>query len=183
MGSESEKHLHLTTSYLKGNGCDVGSGGMPVIRNCVSIDLPQEQYDSYTSKTYPNELIQYRGYGTDLPFKDGVLDFCYSSHLLEDYLDWWPPLREWTRVVKPGGYLIILVPDQERWQAALRRGQPPNCSHRHEARVGELSEYAPKLGLEVIEDRLCDPVGLDYSILFAGRKQSLACAPEAYIQQ
>ena len=48
-----------------------------------------------------------------LPFEDNEVDFIYAAHLLEHiYLDKVPEyLREWMRVLKPGGKLAIVVPD------------------------------------------------------------------------
>jgi len=107
-----------------------------------------------------------------LPFDTGSLDFVYSSHLLEDFLDWAPVLKEWVRVLKPGGKLIVMVPDRQLWNHAVRDlGQPPNCSHQHESREGELSEYAPMLGLDVVEDRLTKEYENDYNILFVAIKR------------
>lgn len=162
--SETSKHRPTTVPYCTGNGIDIGSGGDPVVPHAISIDVitPYADY---------GKGIQWRGDALDLPFKDATMDFVYSSHLLEDYHDWWAPLREWVRVLKPGGHLVILIPDRERWHAALMRGQPPNCAHRHEGTVGELTTYCGGLGLEVIMDRYAIPEDpKDYSIVFIARK-------------
>jgi predicted SAM-dependent methyltransferase len=90
--------------------------------------------------------------------------------LLEDFEDWNPMLNEWVRVLKPGGYLVILVPDRELFQAALAAGQPPNDAHRHESHEGEMSTYATARGLEVIEDRLTECFPGDYTIMGVFRK-------------
>lgn len=162
--SETSKHRALTAQYCEGNGIDIGSGGDPVVAQAVSIDLP----DPYSEQ---GNVIHWRGDALDLPFKDRVCDFVYSSHLLEDFFDWWAPLREWVRVLKSGGHLVILIPDRERWAAALERGQPPNCSHKHEGQVGELTTYCSHLGLHPILDQFALPDDpLDYSICFVGRK-------------
>lgn len=171
--SETSKHRPLTVPYCQGNGIDIGSGGDPVVPNAIQVELNLAHYLEYRSGEIPANPIQWHddSAALNLPFKDAVLDFVYSSHLLEDFFDWWPPLIEWVRVLKPGGYLVILIPDQERWQAALRRGQPPNCAHRHEGRVGELTTYCGRLGLQVIEDRLAIPEDpFDYTIAFIARK-------------
>ena len=69
-------------------------------------------------------------------------------------------------MLKSGGYLIILVPERERWAAAIARGQSPNCSHAGpEPVLGEMSEAARKVNLIVVEERLTDLWPEDYSIL------------------
>jgi SAM-dependent methyltransferase len=97
------------------------------------------------------------------------LDYVYSSYLLEDFLDWQPIVREWGRVIRPGGFLVILIPDHERFSEAVRRGQPANPSHQHEGRPGELSETMAKIGgFRVVRDEFADDE--DYSILFVAQK-------------
>lgn len=170
--SETAKQRQHTTQYCIGNGVDVASGGDCVVPWAISLDLPADEYCAYTSQSDPeNEKFQWRGLATDLPFKDKTLDFVYSSHLLEDYLNWGPVLKEWVRVLKPGGNLIVMVPEMKLWAEAVRRGQIPNYSHRHEGKVGELSTYAEGLRLEVIEDRLTNSFPGDYSILFVARRK------------
>lgn len=80
--------------------------------------------------------------------------------------EWSGLLSEWVRALKPGGILVILVPDAELWAKALAAGQPPNDAHKHEANLGELSSIALKIGLTTIRE---ERVG-DYSILFVARK-------------
>jgi SAM-dependent methyltransferase len=168
--SETSKYRHLTMKYCDGCGVDVASQGDPVVPWAMNFDLPQAEFDHYNSNHPPRGPIQLRGHGDKLPFEDNSLDFVYSSHLLEDYPDWTPILKEWVRVIKPGGMLVILIPDRELWLAALANGQPPNDAHRHEGKVGELSTYAHDLGLRVIEDRLTNCFLGDYSILFVATK-------------
>lgn len=50
---------------------------------------------------------------TDFPFEDNCVDCIYSSHLLEyfDRTEVVPILKEWRRVLKPGGILRTAVPD------------------------------------------------------------------------
>lgn len=168
--SESGKYLHLTQQYCKGNGVDIGSQGWPVVPWAIQIELPEAEFAHYTSGKKLDQAGVFRGDGRALPFKDGVLDFVYASHVLEDFVDWEPILREWVRVLKPGGYLIILVPDKKLWNEAIKRGQPPNCAHTHESYAGELTTYTGRIGVRVLEDRLTALYPEDYSILFVGQK-------------
>jgi predicted SAM-dependent methyltransferase len=45
-------------------------------------------------------------------FKSGELDYVVSRHNLEHYIDVVKTLREWRRVLRPGGTLAIIVPDE-----------------------------------------------------------------------
>jgi SAM-dependent methyltransferase len=169
--SETAKYRHLTVPYCNGNGVDIGSGGDPIVPWAISMDLPRKEFETYHSGHDPRHAIHYGGDAKNLPFKDHTLDFLYSSHLLEDFLDWDPVLAEWARVLKPGGFIIILVPDKDLWKAALDRGQPPNCAHTHESRQGELSEHFRRLGIvEPVIDSLTNQFNGDYTVMFVGRK-------------
>lgn len=135
----------------------------------MGLDLPKPEFDAYCGGAPSKGPIQLRGHADKLPFDDASLDAVYVSHYCEDVpQSKWPELfGEWKRVLKPGGYMIILVPEVERWNYAIRvLGQCPNCSHSApEPSVGDLSRVALKLGLEIIEERLTDCYEHDYSIL------------------
>ncbi len=161
--SETAPRRPLTAPFCQGFGVDLGSGGDPVVPWAVQVDL----------NPLARPLVHYFGNATkNLPFKDGVLDYVYSSHLLEDFADWDPVLTEWWRVLKPGGYLVILVPDHERFRAAVRGGQGDNLDHKHESRPGELTEYVTRLfpTAQVIADKLTDLWPGDYNVMFVAKK-------------
>lgn len=170
--SEAAKWRHIVAPYCVGNGVEIATGGDPIVPHAIQIELPEKEYAYYNSNQPLRGVVHYRSTtaALDLPFKDKTLDWVASSHLLEDFLDWTPILKEWVRVLKYGGRLIICVPDKKRWAAALAAGQPPNLAHRHESYVGELSEYAPSLGLTVEHDGFTESPKGDYNIFFCGRK-------------
>lgn len=168
--SETSRYRLLTARYCRGCGVDIASQGDPVVPWAMNFELPEAEFAYYNSGHKPRGPIQLSGSAEKLPFNNDSMGFVYSSHLLEDFLDWEPILREWVRVLAPGGYLIILIPDKDLWALALSKGQPPNCAHRHEGRPGELTRYASALGLEVVEDRLTACFPGDYTILFVARK-------------
>lgn len=47
-----------------------------------------------------------------LPIPDGTLDYLCSSHVLEHLPDPIAALLEWHRVLRPGGWLFLVVPDK-----------------------------------------------------------------------
>lgn len=52
--------------------------------------------------------------GDHLPLGDNSVDFVVSSHVIEHFPDPIKALKEWYRVVRPGGYLYIIAPHKER---------------------------------------------------------------------
>lgn len=165
--SETAKHRSQVQIFCAGNGVDLGSSGDPVVPWAIKLDLPTEKYLTY-DPTRTEDIIHWRGDATNLPFKDGTLDFCHSSHLLEDFENWQPILKEWDRALKIGGYLIIAVPDHARFRAAVAAGQGDNLNHKHESHVGELTAMLPSY--EVISDRMVNDDPREYSILYVGKK-------------
>lgn len=52
--------------------------------------------------------------GDELPLRDHSVDFVISSHVIEHFPDPIKTLKEWHRVVRPGGYLFIIAPHKDR---------------------------------------------------------------------
>lgn len=68
-------------------------GHLPIMPTAIGIDLDYPGYD-----------------GVHLPFPDESQDAVYSSHMLEHTPDPIVILRDWWRVLKFGGHMIIAVP-------------------------------------------------------------------------
>lgn len=170
--SETAACRHITAAFCQGNGCDVGSGGDPVVPWAIQVDLPEEAFKEYGHAHQETRTIQYRGDARSLPFLPETMDFVYSSHLIEDFDDWPSVLNEFSRVLKHGGHLVIMVPDHKLFREAVANGQGDNLSHKHEFHVGELSDWARgRGGFEIIFDQLTLVRGIkDYNILFVAKK-------------
>lgn len=52
--------------------------------------------------------------GDSLPLEDDSVDFVISSHVIEHFPDPIKTLKEWHRVVRPGGYIFVVAPHKER---------------------------------------------------------------------
>lgn len=125
--SETSKCRARLEPFCLGDGLDLGFGGDPINERAVRVDLPQP----YTQLgKYP---VQLGGSADRLHwFRDECLDYIYSSHLLEDFVDTRAVLQEWLRVLKVGGRLIIYCPDEQRFRAHCQAtGQPYNPHHKH----------------------------------------------------
>ncbi len=125
--SETSKCRARLAPYCSGYGVDLGFGGDPIVDHAIRVDFPRP-YSSVGRAS-----VQLGGDASRLPwFADNVLDFVYSSHLLEDFEDTEGALREWLRVLKPRGRLVLFCPDERVYRAHCdRTGQPYNEHHRH----------------------------------------------------
>ena len=61
-----------------------------------------------------------------VPLPDGEADEVLSVHILEHFYEWEVPivLAEWARLLKPGGMLILEMPDVYKAARNLLEGQP-----------------------------------------------------------
>jgi hypothetical protein len=107
---------------------DIGSGDDPLAGSVDTFDLP----NPYTEKCKVNQLT-YKGDARDIKsIVTQLYDVVYSSHLLEDFPEdeTFPILRQWADLVKVGGLLILLLPDQARYVAYCEaKNELPNVHH------------------------------------------------------
>lgn len=125
--SETSKHRHNLVGFCQGYGIDIGYGGDPISPSAITIDYPQGHM-AFTG----GHPMNIGGDASKLNwFANEALDYVYSSHCLEDFEDTESILREWVRVLKVGGKLVILCPDQKRYEAHCQAtNQPPNAAHK-----------------------------------------------------
>lgn len=136
--SETAKFRALLAPFCVGRGAEIGPGGDPIVPEAIRVDL--ERPYARVGEAEPH----LRGTGARLPcFADGELDYLYSSHVLEDFFDTEGVLREWLRVVRPGGHVVLNLPDQ----ALYLRLTPPAIRNENHCRP----EFGPRYVRGVIE--------------------------------
>lgn len=125
--SETSRCRDRLGGYCTGFGVDLGFGGDPINETAIRIDYPRPYANT------GGDAVQLGGDAAHLHwFADGVLDYVYSSHLLEDFDDTRSVLAEWLRVLKPGGRLVLFCPDEQVYREHCRKtGQPYNHNHKH----------------------------------------------------
>ena len=91
------------------------------------MEVGYQGYDHKTVPIVPQAVgvdVGYPGYdGRSFPFADGTLDAIYSSHCYEHIPDYRAVLRDWFRLLKIGGFLVIVVPHQYLFE---RKRQMPS---------------------------------------------------------
>jgi hypothetical protein len=91
--------------------------------------------------------LDYPGYdGKTLPFPEGSQDTVLAAHVLEHILDYQPILRDWMRVLKIGGFLVVMVPHRDLYE---RRPDLPSRWNGDHKRL-----YTPASLMREIEDAL-----------------------------
>lgn len=166
---EISKWRHLVSVYCQGEGLDIGYGGYAVNKYSINIDLLKR----YSHGPDPQHLF---GDARDLFwFRDEVFRYVFSSHLLEDFTeeDKIIILKEWWRVIDIGGYLVLLLPDEQKYRAMSGRSR--NMHHKDPnfnlAKTIKLVECLPEMSLVEGKELFITPNGQpDYNFLVVVRK-------------
>lgn len=151
--SETSKVRHLAIGYCQGYGCDIGFGGDKIKKeNCVGIDY--EQPYAYTGKDKVDIAVDVMN--EKIPVADNTYDYVYTSHLIEDFKNTTQALEEFIRILKSGGNLILVFPDQKVYEVYCRKtGQPLNEHHVH-----------ADMGLAYMTKKIADIPYISHQILF-----------------
>ena len=146
----------------RGKGIDIGCGPDPVTPDARRFDI--EDGDANVISQYVKEQF----------------DFVYSSNCLEHMHDAKATILDWWKLVKLGGYLFVLVPDEDLYEQGVF---PSRFNHDHKAtftiskskswspisqNVLELAQSLP--GGELISLQLQDR-GYDRRFLSFGQNQ------------
>lgn len=88
------------------------------LQNCKNVDYTDDMETVFKLGEYkmcgekmPVDII---AEGDNLPLEDNSVDFVINSHVIEHFFDPIKAIKEWMRVIKPNGYLFIIVPHKMR---------------------------------------------------------------------
>jgi SAM-dependent methyltransferase len=124
LGNEASKTRNTwgdeVKSLFKGSGLDIGAGK-----------------DLIHPSARPFDKVH-----GDANFIDEVLneqfDYVFSSHCLEHMHDPADAILRWWKLVKPGGHLIVIVPDEDLYEQGFWPS-PLNADHKATFRVSETT--------------------------------------------
>jgi SAM-dependent methyltransferase len=116
----------LIAKYCQGNGVDVGCGYQK-IGACVGIDIVPwgnacNERGNLSQADWCFDIL-------DLPLKDETMDFVFSSHVLEHLMEPKAYIEEFLRVIKSGGYLVMIVPHIDHCIPPLAREKGLTIHH------------------------------------------------------
>ncbi len=126
---ETAKTLKLLSDQelkrLTGKGIDIGAGVWPVRPDVQSFDQVHGDANDITRHVTP-----------------GSYDYVFSSHCLEHMRDPDHALQEWWKLVRPGGSMLIVVPDEDLYE----QGYWPslfNKDHKFTFTVAKQRSWSP----------------------------------------
>lgn len=158
----------LAHKYLDGLvGIEIGAAAhnpfgldtLNVDKSAIPDEIYQQEQLRYCGEIMPVDIV---ANGDSLPFEDSSWDFIVSSHVLEHFYNPIKALKEWHRVVKPGGYIFMIVPHKDRTfdhdrprttlSELLERNKELTEDAHHNVWITEdVLELCSYLGFEVVE--------------------------------
>src|SRR4029078_953482 len=90
----------------------------------LNVDFSDEQGGLWQQKACAPATVNIVASGDELPFKDANLDDVVSAHVIEHFFDPVKALKEWYRVIRPGGYIFIIAPHRDRTFDQHREATP-----------------------------------------------------------
>lgn len=166
-GNEAEKIRFDVVPYIGSCGLDLGCGPHKIFDHFIGVDSGKDA-ELFGVRMQPNIVVPDC---TRMPlFGDRAHDCIFSSHLLEHIEDYKSALKEWWRLVRVDGHLVLYLPHRDLYP---RIGQPgANPDHKHDFApqdiVDAMEEVAQDWDLLVNETR---DQGREYSFLQVYRRR------------
>ena len=128
MANESTKTKkvwgELERSVLQGEGIDIGCGADPVLPGVMPFDLAQGDANRVAD------------------FVHRQFDFVYASHCLEHMRDPREAIVQWWSLVKPGGVLFVIVPDEDLYEQGFWPSRF-NRDHKWTFTIAKRASWSP----------------------------------------
>lgn len=114
----------LEMAVLTGRGIDIGCGGDPVTAEARGFDMADGDANVITRHVTER------------------FDFVYSSHCLEHMREPAAALREWWELVRPGGYLFFIVPEEDLYEQGVFPSRF-NPDHKATFTISKAKSWSP----------------------------------------
>lgn len=163
------KESFTAHKYLDGlKGLEIGgSAHNPFGLDSLNVDFTDDMdtvFKNAEEKMCGEKLkVDIVAEGNSIPVKDESYDFIISSHVIEHIFDPISALKEWYRIIRPGGYIFTIAPITSYVPGEIRPTTTlGELIDRHEGKITEngilkkvISDNGP-LGSTIIEGILYD---------------------------
>jgi ubiquinone/menaquinone biosynthesis C-methylase UbiE len=158
----------IAHKYLDGlNGIEIGgSAHNPFGLDTINVDYTDDMETIFKREEYnlcgEKMAVDVVANGDELPFDDESYDFVISSHVIEHFYNPIKAIKEWLRVIRPGGYILFICPKEceplTDTQELLSRTTTDNDDHRHWTRwtSDKFMEVAKIFNWNVVEKHNAD---------------------------
>lgn len=172
-GNESSKIRWEIVRYTRGRGLDVGCGPAKQFPHFIGIDNGKDT-ELFGMPIVPDVRVETAEKLSI--FASGSMDFVFSSHLLEHipYEHVPATLKEWMRVIRMGGYLVLYLPDENEYPKIGEDGA--NIDHKWNVNKDRVLDAMPD-GFDLVDFQVRNE-DREYSLFFvfqkfgSGRRQS-----------
>lgn len=141
----ADKEGEIVLSFVEGqNVLELGCGGQKTVPHAIGVDkfIKGENIPIISKISVADVKADVQ---EPLPFEDGSQDVIIARHILEHCLDTVGTLRNWGKVLKTGGRLIVAVPDED-----VTVGVPLNPEHVHAFNAKSLKNVMEACGFKEI---------------------------------
>lgn len=160
-GNEAAKIRWDLVEYTNGRGLDLGCGQFKAFPHFTGVDnghhWGMKGVDVHVETCENLDL-----------FANQSMDFVFSSHLLEHITNYKAALKEWLRVIKTDGYLILYVPDEDEYPKVGEKGANPD--HKWNVNYDKVIEAMKEVGGWDLVDYQKRNQDREYSLFFVFKK-------------
>jgi SAM-dependent methyltransferase len=128
-----KERVYLDIIFV-GCGIDIGAGADPLNKNSIYPNITNcENFDVNDGNAqYINRYRQESNY-----------DFVYSSNCLEHLDNPYVGIKNWFSLVKPGGYLVLVVPDEDLYEQGHWPSKFSTC-HNWSFTIEKKTSWCPR---------------------------------------
>lgn len=129
---------------------EIGCGPRKTAPSFIGIDLTPGGTNGITGNASGRaSQADVAADGSSLPVASASVDAVVARHNLEHYVDTFAVLREWARVVRPRGRLIVIVPDEDRFDGRTVELDPTHYHSFNESFLTSMLEASGWTGVSV----------------------------------
>jgi ADP-heptose:LPS heptosyltransferase/predicted SAM-dependent methyltransferase len=139
-GDETAKIRWELPQYTRGRGLDLGCGPSKAFPHFIGVDNYTDT-QLFGIQMKPDVVCNVTKLDV---FGSASMDFVYSSHCLEHVQDYKGALKEWWRVIRPGGHLCLYLPHKEHYPNIGTEGSNPD--HKHDFMPADIVDAMREVG-------------------------------------